>query len=489
MKKIYAIGIAFLSLFSFSCSEWMDIRPSTEVEADLMFTNEDGFKSALTGVYARMIGENLYGNQLTFGLLEELAQRYDAGARYSTLTSNNRTLFYQYSSEVEIGNIGATKTRLSNIWNAMYTDIVNLNSLLEHLEENGREVIQTEGLFDIIKGEALGLRAFHYFDLLRMWGPADMANNGSQPTVPFRTRVGREQIAPMSADSLVIVIEADLLQADSLLRNDPCNWDIHANDIEFLNYRQFRMNRWAVRALMARFYLYANQPDLARQYAKDVIEHSGRNLVTNMSSDHAMFDESLFGLYYANMQDDYQSYFVTPIDNSSQTQRLITEGNLQFTYQTTSIGSNDIRGRSGQGFVRDNGVAMSRKYLCIENDSYDLRIPLIRLSEMYYIMAEVTTGSESASYYNAVRNARGISTTYNVSSFDDEARKIEALRLEYCKDFFGEGQYFFFLKRHRIEDLTVYFGGINNSFAMLERYYEFEIPDAEREYGYVPDVN
>ena len=489
MKKIYAIGIAFLSLFSFSCSEWMDIRPSTEVEADLMFTNEDGFKSALTGVYARMIGENLYGNQLTFGLLEELAQRYDAGARYSTLTSNNRALFYQYSSEVEIGNIGATKTRLSNIWNAMYTDIVNLNSLLEHLEENGREVIQTEGLFDIIKGEALGLRAFHYFDLLRMWGPADMANNGSQPTVPFRTRVGREQIAPMSADSLVIVIEADLLQADSLLRNDPCNWDIHANDIEFLNYRQFRMNKWAVRALMARFYLYANQPDLARQYAKDVIEHSGRNLVTNMSSDHAMFDESLFGLYYANMQDDYQSYFVTPIDNSSQTQRLITEGNLQFTYQTTSIGSNDIRGRSGQGFVRDNGVAMSRKYLCIENDSYDLRIPLIRLSEMYYIMAEVTTGSESASYYNAVRNARGISRTNNVSSFDDEATKIDALQDEYCKDFFGEGQYFFFLKRHQVASLDIWFNNIENTFPMLERYYEFEIPDAEREYGYVPDVN
>ena len=489
MKKIYAIGIAFLSLFSFSCSEWMDIRPSTEVEADVLFTNEDGFKSALTGVYARMIGENLYGNQLTFGLLEDLAQRYDAGSRYSTLNANSRVLFYEYDEEVGIGNITATKTRISNIWNAMYTDIVNINSLLEHLEENGREVIHTDGLFDIIKGEALGLRAFHYFDLLRMWGPADMANNGSQPTVPFRTRVGREQIAPMSADSLVIVIEADLLQADSLLRNDPCNWDIHANDIEFLNYRQFRMNKWAVRALMARFYLYANQPDLARQYAEDVIEHSGRSLVTNMSSDHAMFDESLFSLYYANMQDDYQSYFTTPIRNDSQTQRLITEGNLNYTYETTSIGSNDIRARDGQGFVRRSGVAMSRKYLCIENDDYDLRIPLIRLSEMYYIMAEVTTGSESASYYNAVRNARGISTTYNVSSFDDEARKIEALRLEYSKDFFGEGQYFFFLKRHRIEDLTVYFGGINNSFEMLERYYEFEIPDAEREYGYVPDVN
>ena len=132
---------------------------------------------------------------------------------------------------------------------------------------------------------------------------------------------------------------------------------------------------------------------------------------------------------------------------------------------------------------------MSRKYLCIENDSYDLRIPLIRLSEMYYIMAEVTTGSESASYYNAVRNARGISRTNNVSSFDDEATKIDALQDEYCKDFFGEGQYFFFLKRHQVASLDIWFNNIENTFPMLERYYEFEIPDAEREYGYVPDVN
>ena len=108
---------------------------------------------------------------------------------------------------------------------------------------------------------------------------------------------------------------------------------------------------------------------------------------------------------------------------------------------------------------------------------------------MYYIMAEVTTGSESASYYNAVRNARGISTTNNVSSFDDEATKISALQQEYCKDFFGEGQYFFFLKRHQVSTLNIWFKNIMNNFPMLESYYEFEIPDAEREYGYVPDVN
>lgn len=34
-----------------------------------------------------------------------------------------------------------------------------------------REVITTPGYYEIMKGEALGLRAFLHFDLLRMFGP------------------------------------------------------------------------------------------------------------------------------------------------------------------------------------------------------------------------------------------------------------------------------------------------------------------------------
>lgn len=486
MKRIYVLGITFLSLFFYSCSEWITVRPNTEVEADVLFTNEDGFKSALTGVYARMVGTNLYGQELTFNLLEELAQRYDAGLRYSSLDANARARLYDYENETSVGNLGATKTRISDIWNAMYKDIVNINSLLEHLEENGREVIHTEGLFDIIKGEALALRAFHYFDLLRMWGPADMVNNGDRPTVPYRTRVGRELIAPMSADSLVIVIEADLLQADSLLVNDECIWDYTA-ELDFLDYRQHRLNKWAVKALLARLYLYDNQPSLAAQYAKEVIDGCGLSLLTNVSQDHALYNESLFTLHYANMRDNIEDIFMSDITYNSQTARIISQGNLEFTFETTGIGANDIRGRSGQGFLITDNVAMSRKFYIIDNADYDCKVPLIRLAEMYYIMAEALTGEEAADYYNAVRNARGISSTQNVDAFVSEEEKIEALREEYCKEFFGEGQYFFFLKRHQISSLELFYNNINSTFPMLEQYYEFEIPDSEKEYGLVPE--
>ena len=490
MKRIYIIGIAFLSLLGVSCSEWMDVRPKTEIEANELFSSEDGFKNALTGVYARMTGSNLYGRELTFDLLEDLVQRYDAGMNYSSLDINTRVYFYNYTTTQGIGNIAATKTRIANVWNAMYTDIVNINSLLAHLEDNGREVIHTDGLFEIIKGEALALRAFHYFDLLRMWGPADLANNGDARTVPYRTKVGWELIAPMPADSLVIKIEEDLVQADSLLVEDPCIWNYGT---DFLAAREHRMNKWAVRALMARFYLYTNQPDLAAQYARDVVDNCGRSLVSSMKEDHAMLNESLFALHYETMPDDLENYFSEELRYDSQTQKLITPSNLEVTFETADIGGNDIRARSGQGFLIQNNVAMSRKYLTIENSTYDCKVPLIRLAEMYYILAETLPANQGYVYFNDVRNSRGVPTIYNATAADfaDETKKMELLQSEYCKEFFGEGQYFFFLKRRQVPSIEIWNGNESsvNTFPMLTRYYEFEIPDSEKEYGLVPNEN
>ena len=319
-----------------------------------------------------------------------------------------------------------------------------------------------------------------------MWGPADLEENGSRPTVPYRTKVGQEQIAPMSADSLVIKIEADLREANSLLVNDPCVWNNDTWQPEYLRFRQHRLNKWAVRGLMARFFLYTNRPDSAAHYALDVVEHCGRSLVTNMSNDHALFDESLFTLHYANMTDDLQNYFSSELHGDSQTQKLITPGNLEYIFETTGEGANDIRGRSGQGFLIQNNVCMSRKFLTIENAEYDYKVPLIRLAEMYYILAETLTGMDAVNYYNDIRNSRGVSSIYNLHApFATEAEKVKRLTKEYAKEFFGEGQYFFFLKRHQASEIEV--GYDDHVFPMEERFYEFEIPDAEKEYGLVPE--
>ena len=76
---------------------------------------------------------------------------------------------------------------------------------------------------------------------------------------------------------------------------------------------------------------------------------------------------------------------------------------------------------------------------------YGEKIPLIRLAEMYYILAESVALSECGQYINAVKNARGISRAYDVGTDVTEEQRLEELNKEYQKEFFAEGQYFYFL--------------------------------------------
>lgn len=51
MKKIYAILLLTASLFTTSCSDWLDVAPSNQVNGDKLFEVGDGYRNALNGVY------------------------------------------------------------------------------------------------------------------------------------------------------------------------------------------------------------------------------------------------------------------------------------------------------------------------------------------------------------------------------------------------------------------------------------------------------
>lgn len=66
MKNLLLSAICIVSLFLSSCQNWIDVNPKTDIEAEEFFTSEDGFKSALTGLYSMMVLEKSYGRQMTF---------------------------------------------------------------------------------------------------------------------------------------------------------------------------------------------------------------------------------------------------------------------------------------------------------------------------------------------------------------------------------------------------------------------------------------
>lgn len=451
-----------------ACSDWLDVRPKTEMKSDRLFATEEGFVSALTGIYSLMESNGLYGQQLTFDFMEKLVMRYD---NYDNNPSKKELAkIYDYKNQE------TPRNTLGSIWSNMYNAIANVNNLLHHLEVNG-DRLHTPGYDAIIRGEALGLRAFLYFDLLRMWGPV-YQKDSTASAIPYRTEFTNEKIPLSPANVVMERIMEDLSAAEKLLQDtDPLVFGMNTKD-SFLGYRKNRMNILAVKALIARAALWRGDKGMAAEYAEEVIRNSGLTLNIENMKDVAMYNETLFALDIFKMEDKLSTYFPSTTFTWNVSQLWISTSNLDEVYETGTIGINDIRGKQENGFAYGDGKRLLRKFMPSADNSYSNHMPLIRLSEMYYILAEATELKKAASYINTVRNARGIGMAYDIDPGTlSESRRIEELQKEYEKDYFGEGQFFYFLKRNNR-------GSFRRSVvAEMYNYYVFPLPDAEVEYG------
>ena len=455
-----------LAVASSACSDWFDVSPKTDIKTDDLFKDETGFQSALTGCYGNMTKDKTYGKNLTWYFLEKLVQRYDDGSAPFAGQSEH---VYDYT------NANYSKGIITDIWNSMYETIANVNNLIARLDKNGQEVITTPGSWELMKGEALALRAFLHFDLLRMYGPV-YKEEPEKECIPYRKEFKPETSPLLSASKVLELVLADLKEADTYLAQDSVNW---GNDAEnpFKAYRGHRMNKYAAKALQARVLLYrGGSEDLAEagRIAKEVIGQCGLKLVRDNFQDIAMFDETLFALHMDDMEDRLESYFnVSAADDGSAL--WITPTNAEGAFEvTSSVGRNDIRYKFGYGLYNGGTKGlMCRKYLPTQNYVYKENLPLIRLGEMYLIAAEATGDAE---YLNDLRNARGISAVYDL----DEVTET-ALDAEYRKEFFAEGQYFYFLKRHAMK--TFYRCPPSLEGKMSSFQYVFPLTDDEKEYN------
>lgn len=137
---------------------------------------------------------------------------------------------------------------------------------------------------------------------------------------------------------------------------------------------------------------------------------------------------------------------------------FVTSGNDNlFLFNVEDIYEGSSEDQRGKVWVSNLGsLQYSKKYLLEESETgYDV-IPVLRLSEMYYIMAEYYAQNgnftEAGKMVDKVRSARGlISSSSNFSSMEDFRRK---LLKEMRKEFVGEGQLYFQYKRFNDKSLS-----------------------------------
>ncbi len=472
MKKI--LLLMSVALVSVGCSGWLDdAKPTQFSEEEELFSRETGFKEALTGAYQLAAKSNLYGSRLTFDYMDKLGQRY----RY---VNNSGSLVYQQPSFYEFDAKASTDIT-DVIWRDMYAVIANLNNLLGYLESN-REVLTTPDYYEIIKGEALALRSYLYFDLLRMFGPI-YAKHPQAKSIVYRTEFNRDEKDLLPANEVLGYIIDDLESAYDLLEDTDTMDFEYVNKIAaevdedpFLVFRQNRMNALAVQALLARVHLYAGNTGEAMEYAENVIGSGKVTLNRDNSQDHVMSSEVIFGVHVDKMEENVSEKI------TATSQWVVNDPTEAFFNELMHIadGANDNRIRNG--FVRE-GASTTVYFLSSKFDQRGLShsmtgmMPLLRLSEMYYIMTECTGDVE---WLNDVRDARAI---LPLPAFSDNDAMMDALGIEYRKEFYGEGQLWYFYKR-TVADKDRFFN-MSNIFpgGIEDRHYQFNVPDNEYLFG------
>lgn len=467
MKRKLYITVAFLAcsiLFS-ACDEWFDISPKTDVKAKELFETENGYLSSLAGIYVSMTEPATYGGNLSFGMLDQLVQMYDMIPDGAV----GKSAIYKYNATTDRGY--NTKGKLASIWLKSYRLIANANNLLKWLDENGEEVIPNDDTRNMIRGEALAIRAFVHFDLLRCWGPINYAGDEAvrdNKSIPYRVVADNSKQPLLKASEVVGKIIEDLKKAQEYLSYEK---DL---DLAVAPDRRFRFNYHAVMATLARVYNYAGDKENAMTFANEVIKNCGLELQDNNFKDPVLFKEMICGLNLNKMQEVLSSRFS---EGGKITNQYYTNfATIKVLFQVEGSESDDFRAKSSALVrYRDEQKAISKKYIDNEKDA----IPLIRLPEMYYIMSEASPLGDAVTYVNKVRNKRGISTSSNVF-FANEEDRTKALRDEYRKEFYAEGKYFFFLKHKG------YIGAIeySPSIELIAENYVFPLPDAEKEYGW-----
>ena len=502
------ILILLLCCFGFltSCSEWLEVESKKEISAELLFEEGVGFRNALNGIFQDCGKSGLYGKSLSWGALSAIAQTYD-------LVETKDEIYYfkdfKYNNDANMISI------YSNWWNSMYNIIANINTLLAHIEDADPSIFaEGEKEKNLIKGEALAMRAFLHFDIVRLFAPAPSQNKDFK-MIPYQNVFPLKITMPQSTNDLLDCVAADLLEAKELV----VQWDTidGINNMradagrrfddtrnvpaagKFFHSRIMRMNYCAIIGMLVRTYLYKGDYTEALTWARyfyNSFMTGGEALVEGYeffpylaASEYSkatstrpkkLLEEVIFGLYNANLLVEVENYYQSAKEAELKGLSLARFDKLfendgddyRKLYLFEDYGNEDV-GELYKSF-KFREIAGS-SMTAIEGPV----IPNMRLPEMAYALIEceyrVGDKEKALTVLNQLRRAKGPKRVLAMEDISNLDKLLDILVNDMERETIGEGQVFFMYKRLNRDFVSPK----NETIAISDEKVVFEIPDSQ----------
>lgn len=507
MKKVYtSVYLLLVLCVVTACSGWLDIEPDGQATNNKLTETGDGYRTMLSGVYKAMTSPNLYGRELQFGIVDCMSQQYTWAWQTGNGTTGNTV--YQAAKAFNYYDVGLREL-IDAIWKDGYNVIANANNLIQNVRDEAPEKFAEGELErDMILGEAYACRALMHFDLCRLFAPAPIENESGK-YLPYVDVYPNIQPEAIDVRTFLTKVVDDLREAQKLTaRIDTTAIGMSANSSanarfynqldygmeghpdgtgldDFFLERGYRLNYYAVTALLARVYQYMGEDALAFECADEVMtfQAKGANgMVYDMftqddwytmiaaENNEARTDlKTVSNLIFALYNED--SYLDYDLGTFFQKRSEAQGGNARWLAVDVN-GQEIFQNRAGvdekeqdyrylyllfkpdyAAFDYGDDYRISTKWYCSEDKDIRTKnlqtLPVIRATEMRYIMAEhyARQGNfiEAYDILNAIRNSRGIYMPLDVSN--NLERFLQDMTRDAQREWISEGQLFYLYKR------------------------------------------
>ena len=236
--KYLIIGIVSATFLFSSCNDLLNVPSNSLVSDDVIFSEPDSTNYAIGAIYDIIGQNNSYRNRLWLQMAVNTDIEYRPGwSSGTTLTSiKSDDLFALYNSNSSIGD-GYNNSDAANPWSRIYQGIERANLVIAGVREHGNPKAGND--MGHLLGEALTIRAYFYYDLVKWWGDVPARFEPVNQATIYLGKTNRDEIY----DQLI----SDLQEASELL---------YSPGTKYTNTTK-RISKDAARGLLARISLSA----------------------------------------------------------------------------------------------------------------------------------------------------------------------------------------------------------------------------------------
>ena len=207
MKNYKFTFLIILGILFTSCS--LEEEPPFLANENV-YSSASNATSALFGVYEAMVQYEYYGNEFLF------LTNVNSGLMVSRRTGNNNS--NSYNSTLSSLKPSSGLVAIENSWTGIYQTIGRTNEVINSATASENPSTPDELIINDVIGQAYFVRAFNYFNLVRLWGEVPLRVT---PTTTETVHLAKSPIEAIYAQIIIDVKRAQQLMNGAVASGTP----------------------------------------------------------------------------------------------------------------------------------------------------------------------------------------------------------------------------------------------------------------------------